>query len=143
MMTGSENTPNTEIPKDDQLLHRQQRWVMILVHTGLLLTPRGLSPKLARLWAQLIVRAVLFAILFTAATLVGVLIAGGLSVNLAPHRLGALKWPGVICMGLLGWRAVYFFPQVWQNRRDDNFAVAFVAILVFLFAFAIWNVFIV
>lgn len=132
----SVNTPNTEIPRNEQP-EPPQLWVTILACAVRFLTPRGLSPKLARLWAWLIVRAVLFA----AATLVAVLIAGGLSANLAPHDLGALKWPGVICIGLLGWRAVHFFPEVWQNRRDDKFAVAFVAIIVFVFAFTIWSVF--
>jgi hypothetical protein len=108
----------------------------ILVRIVWLLTPRGLSPNLERLWAK----AMAWVMFFAVAALAGVLIAGAFSISLAPHSSGMLKWPGLIYAGLLGWAAVRFFPQVWQNRRDDKFAVAFVAFLIFLCAMGIWRV---
>ena len=108
-------------------------WFVLWVSVVRLLTPRRLRPEVQRVWA----RSVVILLLFAVATAIGMLVAGGLAVNLAPHGARWLKWPGVICMGLLGWRMVHFFPQVWQNRYDDKFAVAFVAIAIALFLWTI------
>jgi hypothetical protein len=101
-----------------------------------LLTPRGLNPEATRRWA----RAIVYSALFVAATALAVLFAGGFAVILAPDRSHLLKWPGVVFLSLLGWRFAHFFPQVWQNRRDDKFAVLFIAFLIAGWAYAIGRV---
>jgi hypothetical protein len=57
-----------------------------------------------------------------------------------PQRLGFFKWLGVVYVGLMGWAAVRFFPQVWQNRSDDKVGVVFAAVLVLLPALILWDV---
>jgi len=81
-------------------------------------------------WTQLVVLAMLMALF----------VASGVLLPLMPHRLGGLKWLGVIYFGVMGWAAVRFFPQVWQNRSDDKVAVVFAAILVLLPALILWDV---
>jgi hypothetical protein len=113
-----------------------QPWVVIVFK---LLTPRGMSPQLTALW----LRSLVWLFLFVAATLgalaIGVLYSGVFAITLAPTRAGNLKWPGIAAFALIGWRFVHFFPQVWQNRRDDKFPVIVVGGLILGCAWIIWH----
>jgi len=115
---------------------RREQMTRLLVVMCRLLTPPGLSPEATRRWARLIVGSTLL----VAGGAIVLLFAGGFAVILAPDRSHLLKWPGVLFLSLLGWRFVHFFPQVWQNRRDDRFAVIFVALLIAGWAFEIVRV---
>lgn len=129
--------PAPEFPSNDE---QKPRWLQIFLQivfwTILLLTPRGLSPRVTRLWIRLVVWTQIVVL----AALVAVFVASGVLLPLMPHRLGGLKWLGVIYFGVMGWAAVRFFPQVWQNRSDDKVAVVFAAILVLLPALILWDV---
>jgi hypothetical protein len=50
------------------------------------------------------------------------------------------KWPQFIGYALLAWMFAQWCPDVWENRHDDKFAVAFVGILIFLMLFGMWNI---
>jgi hypothetical protein len=121
---------------DPQHNELQEQMARLLAMLCGLFVPRGLNPEATRRWA----RAIVYSTLFVAATTFAVLFAGGLAVILAPDRSHLLKWPGVVFLSLLGWRFAHFFPQVWQNRRDDKFAVLFIAFLIATWAYMIGRI---
>ena len=51
-----------------------------------------------------------------------------------------VKWPQFFGYALLAWVFAQWFPDVWENRHDDKFAVAFVGMLILLMLFGMWNI---
>jgi len=122
--------------KDSHRNELRERMTQGMVWLCRWLTPPGLTPRATRRWLRVIV----YAILFVSATTFAVLLAGGFAVILTPDRSNVLKWPGVLFLSLLCWKFVHFFPQVWQNRRDDKFGVVVIALLIAGWAYMIGRV---